>query len=159
MFPKSSAWNYWEKEHHGFAANGASSLLLRQLPTPTCTTRDDAFYSAVGLRNFYDQRWIEALATDEKDCIEQNPEVNRLLAANGASMTPEGLRIGSSAKPDAADRLSFKSLFKSLAKVRIRSPEARFKGPKSRATLREANSFGSAQLDRYNIGDLQQQRV
>src|SRR5690242_13841588 len=67
LSPQRSALNYWTKEHHGFAANGASSLLLRSLPQPRFTTGDDAFYSSIGPGNFYDQRWIQGLSVGEKE--------------------------------------------------------------------------------------------
>lgn len=91
--PESSALRYWTRDHHGFAANGASSLLLRQFSEEAYTTGDDKFYDSLGLQNFHDQRWIEGLSPEEKQSIETNPDVVQLLAENGALMTHEGLRI------------------------------------------------------------------
>lgn len=105
--PETSALSYWTKEHHGFAANGASSLLLRQFSERAYTTGDDSFYSSVGQRNFYDQRWIEGLSPEEKANIETNPAVIKLLAENGASMVEDGLRTEASTASAGRKRLAF----------------------------------------------------
>ena len=61
-----SALRYWEKAHHGFAANGASSPLLRSLPNISelrnFVTGDDAFYAINDRKSFVDQRWKEQLS-------------------------------------------------------------------------------------------------
>ncbi len=82
---------YWEREHHGFAANGASSLMLRGLPyasqLPYLITGDDAFYTERHKSLFFDQRWASELSDAEKAAIEQNPAVVDLLRQFGRTMT------------------------------------------------------------------------
>ncbi len=96
LAPESSALRYWEKAHHAFAGNGASSLMLGDFPESRTKsifiTGDDSFYSEQGKRNFHDIRWIQNLSAEEKTTIENNAEVVRLLKDYGFTMSADGLR-------------------------------------------------------------------
>ncbi len=93
LAPEDSALRYWETAHHAFAGNGASSLLLGDLPESRTRsifiTGDDLFYSKQGKSNFHDSRWIQDLSDKEKAKIENNAEVNYLLKAYRLAMTTD----------------------------------------------------------------------
>ncbi len=96
LMPEVSALSYWERSHHALAANGASSLVLGDLPEigrlSFFITGDESFYSRQGKRNFHDNRWIQDLSEKEKALIENNVEVVRLLRRYGLVMNSDGLR-------------------------------------------------------------------
>lgn len=78
-----SSLRYWEKAHHGFGANGASSPLLRSLPNISelrhFITGDDAFYAANYQRLFVDQRWKEQLSDADALAIREHSRVEAFL--------------------------------------------------------------------------------
>ena len=86
---------YWEKPHHGFAANGASSLFLKGAPQAsrltTFVTGDDAYYAKQGHGLFTDERWKQQLNADDLRSIKMNNNVTQLLALYGRTLAPEGL--------------------------------------------------------------------
>jgi hypothetical protein len=88
------ALRYWETEHHGFAANGASDALVKtvagQPPSPV-RTGDDAFYAGKSQQQFHDDRWRESLTEQEQEEIQTNPYVRKLLAELGYRLTRTGI--------------------------------------------------------------------
>ncbi len=90
------ALRYWQVEHHGFAANGASSALIRHRnfssPPGHFATGDDAFYSKNFGRSFVDRRWQTELPADELDAVASNHRVLATLDGLGYALTQSGLR-------------------------------------------------------------------
>ena len=84
---KRGALEYWNFAHHGFAANGASSLVLASLDNvteePCVLTGDDAFYQARRNSLFHDQRWEEQLSSAEIAAIEGTSELSDVLERLG----------------------------------------------------------------------------
>ncbi len=82
---------YWEVEHHGFAANGATSALVRHkkftAPPSHFSTGDDRFYEGKFGTSFVDERWREELPDDENEAILKNHKVQRLLNGLGYGLT------------------------------------------------------------------------
>lgn len=91
------ALRYWEKAHHGFAANGASSPLLRSLPNiselPNFITGDDAFYATNDQKSFVDQRWKEQLSEADALAIGEDARVAALLKLYDRVVTPGSLQL------------------------------------------------------------------
>jgi hypothetical protein len=92
---QADALQYWNHEHHGFAANGASSVILGALP---CTnklqfhvTGDDPFYATRRQMLFHDLRWIHELTDSEKQMIMGNDQIREQLYSFGRAMDREGL--------------------------------------------------------------------
>jgi hypothetical protein len=87
-----SALRYWERSHHAFAANGASSPVLRSLPhisqLPNFATGDDPFYEANYRRSFVDCRWKEQLTQTDAGVIQGDPRIADFLALYGRVLTP-----------------------------------------------------------------------
>ena len=90
-----SVLRYWEVEHHGYAANGASSAIVRHQkvtnPPAHFSTGDDRFYNNMFGRSFVDERWRSELPPSECDAILQNDRVASLLRDLGFQLTPAGL--------------------------------------------------------------------
>ena len=82
---------YQNREHHAFAANGASYKLLRDSNVPFLVTGDDRFYSKQTEDYFHDQRWCSALTPEEKSSIQGNASVARFLKDYGKRMETNGL--------------------------------------------------------------------
>lgn len=91
------ALRYWEKAHHGFAANGAGSPLLRSLPNiaelPNFISGDDPFYATNGQKSFVDQRWKEQLSEADAFAIGEGPRVAALLKLYDRVVTPDSLQL------------------------------------------------------------------
>ena len=87
--------SYWNVEHHGFAANGASDAILKTKAFPNVPghfmTGDVAFYGENSQTLFHDQRWRSALESAELAAIENNAEVQHLLKGLGFALTEKGL--------------------------------------------------------------------
>jgi len=90
---EASALRYWEKPHHGFAANGASSPLLSSTPkfseSINFFTGDNRFYETNYRKSFVDQRWKERLSEADALAIGEDPRIaaflnlyDRVLTAN-----------------------------------------------------------------------------
>jgi hypothetical protein len=82
---------YWNIEHHGFAANGASDAILKahdftQIPEHFATG-DDAYYRRKSQTFFHDERWRTALSPAESRFIQGNAEVKELLDSLGFALT------------------------------------------------------------------------
>ena len=90
-----SVMQYWKVEHHGYAANGASSQVIshHQLasPPPHYATGDDQFYKGVLGNIFLDQRWIMELPASEKAAIVTNVEAQKILEAQGYCIHENGI--------------------------------------------------------------------
>jgi len=90
-----SALEYWHAEHHGFAANGASSAIFagHRLgpPPPHFRTADDAFYATHDRTMFVDRRWLHDLGAGDIARISADPEIGTLLAKFGRRLTPDGI--------------------------------------------------------------------
>ena len=86
---------YWEKAHHGFAANGASSPLLSSAPYSSAleyfVTGDDSYYSEKGRTTFVDQRWKHQLSPSEAVAIAEHPAVADFLKLYDRALSPGGL--------------------------------------------------------------------
>jgi len=88
--------SYWNIEHHGFAANGASDALLKgnrygHVPGHF-RTADAEFYAQKSQTLFHDLRWRTAITADESAAIEKKPEVRGLLRSLGFAFTEEGMK-------------------------------------------------------------------
>jgi len=87
---------YWRHEHHGFGANGASSVFLKRLryadKIEHLVTCDDSFYAARGESLFCDERWKSQLSGEEKQFIEASEEIAGVLRDYGRALTEDGLR-------------------------------------------------------------------
>jgi hypothetical protein len=89
------ALRYWETEHHGFAANGASDALVKTVagqPPSHFQTGDDVFYERNSQQEFYDDRWRESLTKQEQENIQNDQHVQKLLARLGYRLTRAGIR-------------------------------------------------------------------
>lgn len=86
---------YWTTPQHGFAANGASSMILRHLPSaktmPEFITADDQYYAARYGSQFYDNRWVTELAPDERTFIESDNDINDFLGQYERELSSNGL--------------------------------------------------------------------
>jgi hypothetical protein len=91
-----SALRYWERPHHAFAANGASSPVLRSLPyisrLPNFITGDDAFYAAYNRESFIDLRWKQQLGEQDELAIRSSPGVARFLERYSRKLAFDGLQ-------------------------------------------------------------------
>jgi Sulfotransferase family len=102
--------SYWNVEHHGFAANGASDAILKAKAFPNVpghfVTGDVAFYGENSQTLFHDQRWRSALESAELAAIENNAEVQNLLKSLGFALTDKGLarEAAGSVGEESADR-------------------------------------------------------
>ena len=89
------ALKYWTREHHGFAANGASDAILRGGKFASqpghFRTGDDAFYDKRSQSLFRDDRWRSELTAAEDLAIRENREVAELLASLGFRLTKDGM--------------------------------------------------------------------
>ena len=78
-----SALRYWEKAHHGFAANGATSPLLtfspEALSLPHFLSGDDEFYATKNQTSFVDLRWKEQLSETDALAIGEDHRVAAFL--------------------------------------------------------------------------------
>jgi hypothetical protein len=87
-----SALRYWERAHHGFAANGASSSLLGSLPNISelrnFITGDDVFYATNDRKSFVDQRWKEQLSEADTLAISEDSRVEAFLKLYDRVLTP-----------------------------------------------------------------------
>jgi hypothetical protein len=103
-----SVLRYWEVEHHGFAANGASSAIIRHqkfsAPPKHFSTGDDPFYAAKFGQTFVDERWRAELPETENDAILQNEQVRGVLASLGYGLSTSGIFRSGAAGPDASLR-------------------------------------------------------
>ena len=82
---------YWNIEHHGFAANGASDAILKardftHIPKHFATG-DDGYYRKKSRTIFHDERWRTALSPAESRAIQENAEVKELLDSLGFALT------------------------------------------------------------------------
>ncbi len=86
---------YWNKPHHGFAANGATSMLLASSPENVHNahfrTGDDDFYRRARKTVFLDQRWRRELSVDLIERISSEPGAVREMLRFGKLMIREGL--------------------------------------------------------------------
>ena len=86
---------YWNTEHHGFAANGASEALIKNsnliAPPSHFATGDDAFYKEHSQHLFHDTRWQAELTSEENAAIQQNEEVKTLLASLNFRLTDDSI--------------------------------------------------------------------
>ncbi len=91
-----AALHYWNFEHHGFAANGATSAALPEgAPVdalPHFVTGDDAFYAEHRKRLFSDARWRSELSTEDIARVGADSGVAEFLSACGVVMTEESAR-------------------------------------------------------------------
>ncbi len=90
------ALQYWERPHHGFAANGASSFLLEQRRQKGAdfkflVTGDDSYYLAHRHSLFLDDRWRTALPAGEAAIISGRNDVRSLLADYGRELSAAGV--------------------------------------------------------------------
>jgi hypothetical protein len=87
--------SYWNVQHHGFAANGASDALLKASRFPYTpshfATGDASFYAANSQTIFHDQRWRSALTESESAAILGHAPARRLLARLGFELTEQGI--------------------------------------------------------------------
>ncbi len=90
-----AALQYWDFEHHGFAANGATSAALPDGTSadrlPHFVTGDDAFYADQRKRLFVDMRWRSELSAEHVSLVSTDVEIRKLLLGCGAVMTELGL--------------------------------------------------------------------
>jgi hypothetical protein len=110
---------YWEVEHHGFAANGASSALIQhqqfESPPAHFSTGDDRFYKAKFGRNFVDERWRAELPDEENEAIQKNEDVRKILDRLGYILTPTSIqRLATAASTTATGPRWQHRLFKWL---------------------------------------------
>lgn len=101
------ALKYWEVEHHGFAANGASSAIIQHnrfsAPPAHFATGDDRFYNTKFGQSFVDERWRAELPEEENEAILENRRVKDVLHRLGYRLTKEGIhRQQESGKPGPA---------------------------------------------------------
>jgi len=93
--------SYWNVEHHGFAANGATDAILkgkefRHVPGHFLTG-DDVFYGEKSQTLFHDQRWRAALTSLESAAIENNEDVQQVLGSLGFALNEKGIVRGTGA--------------------------------------------------------------
>lgn len=90
-----SALRYWEKAHHGFAANGASSSLLSCAPNISrlgnFVTGDDPFYSHNDRKLFVDTRWKSLLSEADALAITEDSRVGAFLNLYDCVLTADAL--------------------------------------------------------------------
>jgi hypothetical protein len=90
------ALRYWEVEHHGFAANGASSAIIQHnkfdAPPSHFSTGDDGFYKSQFGKSFVDERWRSELPPEELEAILEHDQVRHVLDQLGYRMNQEGIR-------------------------------------------------------------------
>ena len=90
-----SALHYWEKPHHSFAANGASSPLLRNAPDvsrlSSFISGDDHFYETNDRNLFFDQRWKEQLSQADALAISEDYRVAAFLNLYDRVLTADSL--------------------------------------------------------------------
>jgi hypothetical protein len=90
-----SALRYWEKPHHGFAANGASRSVLSAAPyaskLSSFITGDDLFYTSNDRKSFLDQRWKTSLNEADVLAIQEDFRVSAFLNLYGRVLTTDGL--------------------------------------------------------------------
>lgn len=78
---ETEALEYWNSEHHCLGGiNGAGYNVLKKYESANVKTADEGFYKDNLNRNFYDQRWKEQLTQEEIKYINNNIEVNKILA-------------------------------------------------------------------------------
>jgi hypothetical protein len=86
---------YWEKVHHGFAANGASSLLLSSAPNISesnyFVTGDDPFYTTNNRKSFVDERWKNRLSDADALAIREDSRVAAFLNLYDRVLTSDTL--------------------------------------------------------------------
>ena len=86
---------YREVDHHGFAANGASSAIVQHhkfsAPPHHFSTADDGYCRSMVGRTFVDERWRSELPADECDAILKNDRIGSLLQELGYRLTPRRL--------------------------------------------------------------------
>jgi|HubBroStandDraft_6_1064221.scaffolds.fasta_scaffold40775_2 hypothetical protein len=99
-----AALRYWEKAHHGFAANGASSPLLYKAPHSSAleyfVTGDDSYYRERGQTTFVDQRWKHQLSPSEGLAIVEHPALADFLKLYDRALSPGGLLTLSASKAE-----------------------------------------------------------
>jgi hypothetical protein len=92
---ESEALNYWTRDHHGFASNGATSMVLPNDPAEVKNdhfrTGDDAFYRLKRRTQFSDDRWKQELTRETREAIEAYAPVNMYLLAHEKKMMDGGL--------------------------------------------------------------------
>jgi hypothetical protein len=92
---EAEALQYWTKDHHGFAGNGATSMVLPRDPGEVKNvffrTGDDAFYRRSRDTMFLDKRWKTELPDDAIASIMGNEEIAAHLARAGKRMTEDGI--------------------------------------------------------------------
>ncbi len=98
-----SSLKYWLKAHHAFAANGASSVVLRSAPSKPnwLITGDDDFYRQNATQSLTDRRWQENLSEQGARAIREDPQIagflklyDRVLLSDRVyHLTPEDLRF------------------------------------------------------------------
>ncbi|MGA8027654.1 MAG: hypothetical protein WB992_10955 [Bryobacteraceae bacterium] len=90
-----SALRYWETAQHGFAANGASSPLLRRAPNlkqlSSFDTGDDPFYAIHDRKSFLDQRWKKCLSEADELAIREDSRVAAFLNLYDRVLTADTL--------------------------------------------------------------------
>jgi hypothetical protein len=103
-----SALRYWEVEHHGYAANGASSALIKhqnfKSPPKHFSTGDDQFYAKNYGCSFVDDRWRAELPDEETEAILANKDVLELLDGLGYVLTKSAIYRGGQSKEKVIGR-------------------------------------------------------
>lgn len=90
-----AALRYWEHEHHGFAANGASAAILGGVAPAHYRTGDEAFYRTHRRTQFRDDRWRRELTADEDAAIRADGPTRELLASLGFRLSGSGMTASS----------------------------------------------------------------
>ena len=75
------ALEYWNIEHHGLGANGASLNNLKRYSNKHVTTGDDKYYVSKHMQQFIDLRWQQELSSDEINSIQEIDILNEYLAS------------------------------------------------------------------------------
>jgi len=86
-----SALKYWEHDHHGFAANGASAAILAGAAPAHFRTGDEAFYQTRRRTQFSDDRWRRELTPADDLAVRADAPTRDLLASLGLRLTATGL--------------------------------------------------------------------
>jgi hypothetical protein len=90
-----SVLRYWEVDHHGFAANGASSALVHHkkfiCPPAHFSTGDDRYYEEKFGTSFVDERWRAELPQEENEEILRHEKVGRILQDLGYLLTQSAI--------------------------------------------------------------------
>lgn len=90
-----SALEYWNFTHHGFAANGATSLILpievATQSVPHFLTQDDTFYREHSRKSFHDDRWKQEMSPDLAGQISADAGVTDVLISVGKELTDTGI--------------------------------------------------------------------